>query len=56
MLGASLLVAFLIYCAIWATEWYKKEPVIKYELVELKRQEERKILENPSIKVCEHSL
>lgn len=47
-----MLAAFLIYCAIWFTEWYQKEPVIKYELVPLERQKEKKILENPSIKVC----
>ena len=51
MLLATGAVILFIYLAIWFTEWYQKEPVVRYEIVTPTRQIERKILEQPSIKV-----
>lgn len=51
MIVGTGMVILLVYCLVWTIEWYRKEPIIPYELETPKRQEERKILDNPSIKV-----
>jgi hypothetical protein len=52
MLVGTGIIAILVYIMAFYIEWRDKEPVLKYEIVELKRQSERKILEQPSIKAC----
>lgn len=49
-LGATVFVAFLLYGTIRFIEWYNAEPVLQYSIAELKAPEEKKILQNPSIK------
>ena len=42
----------LIWSSLWVWDWYNKEPVIPYDIEAPTRPTERKILDNPSIKVC----
>lgn len=41
----------LLWSTVWIWEWYKKEPIIAYEITPPSQPDERKILEKPTIKV-----
>lgn len=49
--GATAVVGCFLYGTIRFIEWYNAEPVLRYSITELKAPEEKKILDNPSIKV-----
>ena len=49
--GATAFVGCLLYGTIRFFEWYNSEPVLNYTITELDAPEEKKILEEPSIKV-----
>ena len=50
--AATVFVATLIFSLVNLVQWWMKEPIIKYEIPAPLPPVERKILENPSIKVC----
>ena len=52
MFVGTAVVAALLYVMANYIERQRDEPVLKYEIVELKRPSDRKILEEPSMKVC----
>lgn len=54
--GATLFVGSLLYGTIRFVEWYNAEPIIPYTIAELEAPKEKKILENPSIKVCRKTI
>lgn len=51
MLAVTAVVAALLYAVVSAYEKRSKEPVLRYEIVELKKPSDRKILEVPSMKI-----
>ncbi|TGO17543.1 hypothetical protein BTUL_0016g00060 [Botrytis tulipae] len=53
--GATAVVGCILYGTIRLIEWYNAEPILRYSIAELKAPEEKKILENPSIKTAESS-
>ncbi|TGO46527.1 hypothetical protein BOTNAR_0581g00020 [Botryotinia narcissicola] len=53
--GATAVVGCILYGTIRLIEWYNAEPILRYSIAELKAPEDKKILENPSIKTAESS-